>query len=219
MSKWEFLCGSKNLITNISIHSKHHPKATVINMKPLRYQGRTTVSKRKAFIYTFRCSRSIISSDGDPLISGSESILQQFRSYHQEITHSGQSPWQMYGRSKETAKSFGSEVSPLLTAAPLSQQLHNKQSTLVRYSLPRHESTRRVSQCSHEERSPYESRHSTSFCYQDSWDHGLMSILRLIQNTRKPQKWRTLCLKTPSHVAYGRKSVLSLMEWWWKPRF
>ena len=118
----------------------------------------------------------------------------------------------MYGRSKETAKSFGSEVSPLLTAAPLSQQLHNKQSTLVRYSLPRHESTRRVSQCSHEERSPYESRHATSFCYQDSWDHGLMSILRLIQNTRKPQKWRTLCLKTPSHVAYGRKSVLSLME-------
>lgn len=130
MSKWEFLCGSKNLITNISIHSKHHPKATVINMKPLRYQGRTTVSKRKAFIYDFRCSRSIISSDGDPLISGSESILQQFRSYHQEITHSGQSPWQMYGSSKETAKSLGSEVSPLLTAAPLSQQLHNKQTSL-----------------------------------------------------------------------------------------
>lgn len=195
MSKWEFLCDSKNLITNISIHSKHHPKATVIKMKSLHYQGRTTVSKRKVFITSdVAGSYQFWWGSFDLWLWKHFTAVLELSS---RITHSGQSPWQMCASSKETAKSLASEVLPLVRAAPLSQQLHiNRPAYPSCAAACLAMSPLRMPQSCHEERSPYESRHPTSFCYQDSWDHGLMPLLWLIQNTRNPQKWRTLSENT-----------------------
>lgn len=41
-------------------------------------------------VYNFRCNNHIIGSDTVPFISASESMLQQFTSYHQELIDSGQ---------------------------------------------------------------------------------------------------------------------------------
>lgn len=149
---------------------------------------------------------------------GSESILQQFRSYHQEITHSGQSPWQMYGSSRNSWKpwlwSFTSAHS-----CPLSQKLHNKQTGLPWVSTACL-AVSPLAQCLNAAMKSdhlwIQTPHVLLPRQLGPWSNVL---LRLIQNTRKPQKRRTLCHFSPSHVAYGRSLSCGSTEWRWKPGF
>lgn len=77
-------------------------------MKSLQYQGKTTISKIS--IYNFKCRNSIISSNTVPLIYDSESILQQFMSYHQEITHLGQRFDKCIRAANKQLKAFAQKV-------------------------------------------------------------------------------------------------------------
>lgn len=61
LSKWEFLCNNKNLITNISIHGKHLPKASDMSTAP-KIPGKDS-NRRSKSVYNFRCSTCILSSN------------------------------------------------------------------------------------------------------------------------------------------------------------
>lgn len=119
----------------------------------------------------------------------------------------------MCGSSKETAKSLGSEVPPLVRAAPLSQQLHINRPAYpsCAAALPGHGST--------EDASVLPRRMIT---LRIQTPHILLLPRQLGPRSnaapavdsehKESPEVETLCLKTPSRVADGIKSVLSLME-------
>jgi hypothetical protein len=82
LSKWEFLCASKTLITSISIYSKHHWGASGTRVMSLKHRGRTSTPGIEVLI-TYR-QHLHYQFPHHPFIASSLSILQQFPSYLQK---------------------------------------------------------------------------------------------------------------------------------------